>query len=122
MNCRATILAVSLCLACQHAGALSLAPEQFQASRKLACVLAEESLGYLSQDEYGRRTHAVLDGFDESERDNVLAKALGYYDGLMFAVEADDVRQVNERLETFVASASCDRDDGFANVKVTVSL
>jgi len=122
MNFRAPFLAVSLCLACQHAGALSLAPEEFQASRKLACVLAEQSLGYLSEEEYGLRTHALLDGFDESERDNVLAKALGYYDGLMFAVEADDARQVNERLETFVASASCDHDDGFANVKVTLSL
>ena len=79
-------------------------------------------MGSLSEEEYGKRTHDLLDGFDEAERDNVLAKALGYYDGLMFAVEPDDEGQVTERLEAFVASASCDHDDGFANVKVTFSL
>jgi len=122
MNIRSVFLPVLLSLACQQVAALSLAPEEFQASRQLACVLAEQSLGYLSEEEYGKRTHEVLDGFEESERDNVLAKALGYYDGLMFAIEPDNEGQVAERLETFVASASCDHDDGFANVNVTVSL
>ena len=61
----------------------------------------------------------VLDDFDASEQDTILAKALGYYDGLMFSVASDDVQQVNERLEEFVASASC-REQGFRNV--TVSL
>ena len=60
-----------------------------------------------SEEQYGERTHTVLDGFDEAERDNILAKALGYYDGLMFAVAADDPEQVNDRLETFVSSSSC---------------
>jgi hypothetical protein len=122
MNIRSIFLPTLLCLACQQVAALSLAPEEFQASRQLACVLAEQSLGYLSEEEYGKRTHEVLDGFEESERDNVLAKALGYYDGLMFAIEPDNEGQVAERLETFVASASCDHDDGFANVNVTLSL
>ena len=90
-----------------QASALSLAPEEFQASRQLACVLAEQSLGYLSDDEYGSRTHEVLGDFDETERDNLLAKALGYYDGLMFSIEAGNTDQVNERLESFVHSKSC---------------
>ena len=85
-------------------------------------MLAEQSLGYLSEDEYGERAHSVLDGFEESERDNILAKALGYYDGLMFAIPAGDTQQVSERLESFVASASCEHSDGFANVRSTVSL
>ena len=50
----------------QSASALSMAPEEFAASRQLACVLAEQSLGYLTEKEYGARTHTVLDGFDES--------------------------------------------------------
>ena len=90
-----------------QASALSLAPEEFQASRKLACVLAEQSLGYLSEEEYGSRTHAVLGDFDETERDKLLAKALGYYDGLMFSIEASNTVQVNERLASFVHSNSC---------------
>lgn len=109
-------------LACQQSVALSLAADEFQASRQLACVLAEESLGYLSQEEYGARTHTVLDGFDETERDTILAKALGYYDGLMFSIEDDDAQQVSQRLETFVASASCRQDGGYANVSYTVTL
>jgi len=118
MKHRAAILAVLFGVASQQASALSLAPEEFVASRQLACVLAEQSLGYLSEVEYGEKTHTVLDGFDDTERDNVLAKALGYYDGLMFSIEPE---QANERLETFVASSSC-KDDGFRHVSATHTL
>lgn len=118
MRCGFIALVVVLGLASRQAGALAFAPEEFQASRKLACVLAAQSLGYLSATEYGERTHALLDGFDEGERDTILAKALGYYDGLMFSVEPG---KVNERLEAFVDSSSC-RTDGYQTVGVTVSL
>lgn len=106
-------------LASQQASALSLAPEEFLASRQLACVLAEQSLGYLTEEEYGAQTHTVLDGFDEFERDNILSKALGYVDGLMFAIAADDAEQVNNRLQDFVESDAC-AEGGY--VGVTVSL
>lgn len=87
--------------------ALALSTEEFQASRQMACVLAEQSLGYLSEDDYGARTHNALEGFEDSERGNILAKALGYYDGLMFEIADDDTSAVNHRLEQFVASSSC---------------
>lgn len=103
----------------QQAFSLALAPEEFSASRQLACVLAEQSLGYLDEKEYGSRTHTVLDGFDDTERDNILSKALGYFDGLMFAIDDSDIEQVNDRLETFVESASCEQG---AYRRVTVSL
>ena len=106
-------------LAAPAAQALSLAPEEFSASRQLACVLAEQSLGYLSEKEYGARTHTVLDGFDELERDTILSKALGYVDGLMFSLDASDADQVNGRLEDFVRSDACQAD---AYYRVTVSL
>lgn len=118
MNPKVWLLTSLLC-ASAPALSLSLAPEEFFASRQLACVLAEESLGYLSEEEYGERTHTVLDGFEEGERDAILAKALGYYDGLMFSIASDDIEQVNERLESFVSSDSC-AAQGFRNV--TVSL
>ena len=114
-----TICAFVLALVGQQALALSMAPEEFNASRQLACVLAEQSLGYLSEDEYGARTHTVLDGFDEVERDNILAKALGYVDGLMFSIEDSDQDQVNARLDSFVASKSCESGSAY---RVTVSL
>ena len=90
--------------------ALALAPEEFKASRQLACILAQQSLGQLSEDEYGEMTHNLLDEFGESERDTILAKALGYYDGLMFSVESGDAVKVNHRLEDFVNSQTCERD------------
>ena len=90
-----------------QAPALELAPEEFHASRQLACVLAEQSLGYLSEDEYGSRTHTVLDPFNDAERDMILAKALGYYDGLMFEIDDEDEAQVNQRLAVFVESNTC---------------
>jgi hypothetical protein len=69
-----------------QATALSLGPEEFAASTQLTCVLAQESLGYLSEDEYGSLTHNVLADFDASESDAIYAKALGYIDGLMFGI------------------------------------
>ena len=115
MKLPATLSALALAMLGQKASALALAPEEFHASRQMACVLAEQSLGRLSEEQYGERTHTVLEGFDESERDSILAKALGYYDGLMFSIAADDRQQVNARLETFVSSSSC-RHDGYRNV------
>lgn len=97
---------------------LSLAPEEFQASRKMACVLAHQSLGQLSEEEYGAMTHSVLDAFDEAEQGNILAKALGYYDGLMFAIAESNVEQINVRLADFIASSTC----AFDFQKATVSL
>ena len=115
---RLTVMIAALALAiAQQAAALSLAPEEFHASRQMACVLAEQSLGQLSEEEYGARTHTVLDGFDDQERDNILAKALGYYDGLMFAIE-DDEAQVNRRLAVFVASDAC--EDGYRQARLSL--
>jgi len=90
-----------------HAAALSMGPQEFKAARLLTCVLAQESLGLLAGDEYGARTHDVLDGFEPGERDNIYAKAIGYYDGLMFEIPADDADQVNSRLQAFISSDAC---------------
>lgn len=84
-----------------------MAPEEFQASRQMACVLAQQSLGQLSEDEYGSRTQTVLDGFEGEERTTILAKALGYFDGLMFDIAENDNGQISRRLELFVGSDAC---------------
>lgn len=117
---RSSVLIIGFLSACYAlpGAALSLAPEEFSASRQLACVLAEQSLGYLSEDEYGARTHDVLDGFDDQEQNNILSKAIGYVDGLMFDVPGGNAAQVNERLQQFVTSQSCASD----YYRTTVSL
>lgn len=101
-----------------NALALALAPEEFQASRQLACILAQQSLGQLSEQEYGELTHSVLDDFEEVEQDAILAKAIGYYDGLMFSIPGDDAVQVNLRLEDFVSSPTC--SSGYRKVTYTL--
>jgi hypothetical protein len=101
-----------------NATALALAPDEFQASRQLACILAQQSLGQLSEQEYGELTHSVLDDFDEAEQDAILAKALGYYDGLMFSIPGDDAVEVNLRLEDFVSSPTC--SSGYRKVTYTL--
>lgn len=101
------IAALVTALSSATTAALSLGTAEFLASRQMACVLAQESLGVLSEAEYGAMTHDLLDDFDASERDTILAKALGYYDGLMFEVSEDSPELVALRLETFVASDTC---------------
>ncbi|HEY6131199.1 MAG TPA: hypothetical protein VIV27_04235 [Halioglobus sp.] len=90
--------------------ALSLAPEEFAASRKMACVLAQQTLGQLSEDEYGAKANSVLDGFDEGERDNILAQAVGYYGGLTFSSAPGSEDKMTIRLKDFVASSTCSDD------------
>jgi hypothetical protein len=91
----------------QNVSALAMGSADFAAARQLTCVLAQESLGYLDADEYAQQTAAVLGGFDQAESDVIYAKAIGYYDGLMFGVPASDQRSVNARLQEFVSSQSC---------------
>ncbi|MFT4822457.1 MAG: hypothetical protein ACJAUG_000877 [Halioglobus sp.] len=107
MNLRIATLAIASGFFCSNVSALSMAAEEFLASRAMACVLAEQALGQINDDEYGARWHTVLDGFEEPERTTILAKALGYYDGLMFDIAESDTGQINRRLEVFVTSKSC---------------
>ena len=106
LTARNALLALAL-LGSSHTLALSMAADEHHASRQMACVLAQESLGQLSEEEYGERTHTVLHGYDETERDTILAKALGYYDGLMFSLPDNDSEKVRMRLLDFVDSSTC---------------
>ncbi|MEM9256420.1 MAG: hypothetical protein AAGA91_13310 [Pseudomonadota bacterium] len=117
-----SIPALSLCLVTLWASAptvaLSLAPEEFQASRQMACVLAQQSLGQLSEEEYGARAHTLLEDFDEVERDNIISKALGYYDGLMFSISDDNTDAIHDRLQDFIDSSTC--AGGYRQVTLTL--
>lgn len=112
------LCALSLALHVTQALALSLGADEIETSRKMACVLAQQTLGRLTEDEYGELTHSLLDGFDEAERDNILAQAVGYYSGLTFTVQETEPQEVNLKLEDFVASSACSH--GYQ--KVTLEL
>jgi len=119
MNTRIKFCVIPLLAYAMQSPALSLAPEEFKASRKMACVLAQQSLGQLSEDEYGEKAHTVLDGFDEAERNNILAQAVGYYGGLMFSNADDNADKATLRLENFATSSTCSSND---YRKVSISL
>ena len=101
-----------------EASALALAAEEFKASRLMACAMAQQALGQLSEQEYGEQALDVLDGFEAKERDTIIAKAVGYYDGLMFSIDEGDRRAHDLRLRDFVSSSSCSGEFR----RVTVSL
>jgi hypothetical protein len=100
----------------QSASALALGPEDFLAARSMTCVLAQESLGYLSEDEFSEAAESIMTGYDQSEGDVIYAKAIGYFDGLMFGLPANDPSAVAERLQQFLSSKACTRFTGIKGV------
>ncbi len=87
--------------------ALALGPDEFAAAKRLSCVLAQDSLGYLSEDDYLALTDEVLEEYDAIDGDVIYAKALGYFDGLMFGIPEQDAAGIQSRLRSFVDSQDC---------------
>lgn len=104
--CAALLLAV---LPVPRVLALVLGAEELAAARAVTCVLAQDALGYLSEDQFDTLLDGALEDFDETQGDIIYAKALGYVDGLMFGLPEGDERRVNERLRRFNASSACTR-------------
>ncbi|TXS92810.1 hypothetical protein FV139_12630 [Parahaliea maris] len=90
-----------------RAQALSLGPDEFVAARHLTCVLAQDSLGYLTPDDFEVLSSEVLDSYEPEEGDVIYAKALGYFDGLMFGLPEQDAEVIHARLRSFVDSQAC---------------
>ncbi|MAL96622.1 MAG: hypothetical protein CME40_16235 [Haliea sp.] len=87
--------------------ALALGPDEFAAARRLTCVLAQDSLGYLSEHDYAELTEEVLGELEGASGDVVYAKALGYFDGLMFGISEQDDQAVARRLRSYLDSHAC---------------
>ncbi len=113
-------LALVLASLSLNAGALELGAEDFVAAREMTCVLAQDSLGYLSDDEYADMAESILGDYDQAQTDVVYAQALGYFDGLMFGLPETDDREIGARLQAFVASGACTRFTGFEGVSLTL--
>ncbi len=121
MKLRSAIgLALGLAVLPLTSNALELGAEDFVAAREMTCVLAQESLGYLSDEEYAAMAEAVLADYDASQSDVIYAQALGYFDGLMFGLPESDERDIADRLQSFVASSACTRFTGFEGVSFTL--
>ena len=111
-----TCLAVSLATISFTGNALELAAEDFAAAREMTCVLAQESLGYLSDEEFSAMAESVFEGYSQEFGDVIYAQALGYFDGLMFGLPASDDREINARLREFLSSSACTRFTGIEGV------
>ncbi len=108
-----TFSVLALALAGAQAQALALGPDEFAAARQLTCVLAQDSLGYLSEDDFVAMTDELLEDYDQVDGDVIYAKALGYFDGLMFGLPEGDASQINGRLHTFLESQACTQTVGY---------
>lgn len=104
---------------CAPVQALTLSAGDLQAAAQLGCVLADDALGYLNEEQFNQRFDAVVEDFSEEEVDVIYAKALGYIDGLLFGVPSSEAAVATQRLQAFSNSGSC---SNFQVVKSTVSL
>jgi len=93
------------------ARALSLGPDDFSLASKLSCVLAEDSLGYLSPSEFESQVQEVLEEMTQEKADVIYSQALGYIDGLMFGIAESSSDEAKSRLSSFVLSASCNESN-----------
>lgn len=91
------------------AQALALGPKEFAAAEEVACVMAQDALGYLSENDYNDLIDQALSDFEVATGNVVYAKAVGYFDGLMFGIPESNQRLVQERLREFNASRACTR-------------
>ncbi|WP_414981416.1 hypothetical protein [Congregibacter sp.] len=87
--------------------ALTLSSVELDAAAQLGCVLADDALGYLNEDQFNDRFDDVVGGLPDAQVDVIYAKALGYIDGLLFGVTSGDSAIANRRLESYSNSGSC---------------
>ena len=97
-----------LLLTATSAQALTLSSNELAAAEQLGCVLADDALGYLNEDQFNARFDEVVEDFSDEQVDVIYAKALGYIDGLLFGVDSGEVAIANRRLEAYSNSSRCD--------------
>lgn len=107
-------------LAATPAQALTLSSAELAAAERLGCVLADDALGYLNEEQFNRRFDEAVTDFSEAQVDVIYAKALGYIDGLLYGVPSGETQVAAKRLESFSNSGRC--DGGLSAAARTVSL
>jgi hypothetical protein len=91
------------------ATALSLNSAELAAAKQLGCVLADDALGYLNEQQFNDLFDAAVENFSDDQVDVVYAKALGYIDGLLFGVPSGADTEASGRLQAFSNSDACSR-------------
>ncbi|WP_439108099.1 hypothetical protein [Congregibacter sp.] len=102
------------------AQALTLSSVELNAAAHLGCVLADDALGYLNEEQFNSRFDEAVGDLSDEQVDVIYAKALGYIDGLLFGVSPGNADIANQRLEAYSNSGSCAY--GAQAVSRTVSL
>lgn len=100
--------------------ALTLSSVELSAAEHLGCVLADDALGYLNEEQFNARFDEAVGDLSDAQVDVIYAKALGYIDGLLFGVSSGDRDIAHSRLESFSNSETCAY--GTQAVSRTVSL
>lgn len=121
MSCRTLALAATLAVSAvltSAAQALTLSPAHLAAAQRLGCVLADDALGALSEDQFNRRFDSAVEGFSEGAVDIIYAKALGTIDGLLFGISSQG-GEASRRLREFRHSQRCSAESEAAR---TVAL
>ncbi len=105
---RALIVATTMLLSASlPVQALTLSSSELAAAEQLGCVLADDALGYLNEDQFNNRFDDVVDAFSDEQVDVIYAKALGYIDGLLFGVPNGQGQLAARRLESYSNSERC---------------
>lgn len=99
--------AIACLVLASGAQALALGPKEFAAAKNVACIMAQDSLGYLTEADFNDLVDEALSDFDGEEGNLVYAKAVGYFDGLMFGIPESDQQLIQDRLRQFNASRAC---------------
>lgn len=116
----ATLAGVLIALLATSAQALTLSSAHLAAAERLGCVLADDALGYLDEEQFNSRFDDAVAGFGDEAVDVIYAKALGYIDGLLFGVPDGASTEASRRLEAYSSSGRC--AVGAGAVAHTVSL
>ena len=103
---------VTFCLSAAAAQALTLSSAHLDAAQQLGCVLADDALGYLDENQFNDRFDEAVAGFDDEAVDVIYAKALGYIDGLLFGIADGEASEASRRLLAFSASGRCEAAAG----------
>ena len=121
MNFRsAFLLSLAMAVFSLPSQALTLSSVELNAAAHLGCVLADDALGYLNEDQFNSRFDEAVGDLPDAQVDVIYAKALGYIDGLLFGLSSGEMDIANSRLESYSNSEACAY--GAQAVSRTVSL
>lgn len=109
-----------LAVSAMPTSALSLGAAELLASKQLGCVLAEDALGHLSENQFNERFDDVVEGFSAPQTDVIYAQALGYIDGLLFGLDGAATVEAESRLRSYANSEYCAA--GVSPVASTVTI